>query len=59
MKKVKSRLVIAMICYAVIIAVALYGLLPVRTQQESYILLAFLLVIFLLIVKTVVHSNDE
>jgi hypothetical protein len=58
-KKVNRRLLIAMICYAVIIAVAFYGLLPVRTQQESYLLIAVLLVIFLFIVKTLVHAKDE
>jgi len=58
-KKANRRLLIAMICYGVIIAVALYGLLPVRTQQESYLLIAVLLVIFLFIIKTLVHSEDE
>ncbi len=59
MKKSKRRLLVAMICYAVIIAVALYGLLPVRTQQESYILIAFLLIIGLLVIKTLAHSEED
>jgi hypothetical protein len=58
-KKLNRRLLIAMICYGVLVLAALYALLPVRTKQETYILTAVLLIFFLLIVKTLVHSKDE
>ena len=50
---------IAMICYGVLILVALLGMLPVRTSNDAFILLVFLLVIALLIIKTLAHSENE
>jgi len=55
----RRRLTIAMICYGVLISVALYGLLPVRSSNEAFILLAVLLFFLVLIIKTVKHSEDE
>ena len=48
-----------MICYGVLISVALYALLPVRSSNEAFILLVVLLVFLLLIIKTLAHSEDE
>lgn len=48
-----------MICYGVLVSVALYGLLPVRSSNETFILLVVLLVFLLLIIKTIAHSDDE
>ncbi len=59
MKKGKRRLVIAMICYGVLILVALYEFLPVRTSNDSFILVVLLLVFALLIVKTIAHADDQ
>jgi hypothetical protein len=60
MKKTnRRRLTIAMICYGLLISVALYGLLPVRSSNEGFILSVVLLVFLLLIIKTVAHSEDE
>jgi hypothetical protein len=58
LKKLNRRLLVAMICYGVLIAAALYALLPVRSQNETFILTVVLLVLGLLIIKTLVHSND-
>jgi hypothetical protein len=58
LKTMNRRLWIAMICYGILIAVALYSLLPVHTKNESFILTMVLLVFALLIIKTLAHSND-
>ena len=55
----RRRIAVAMICYGVLISVALYGLLPVRSSNETFILLTVLLVFLLLIIKTLAHSEDE
>jgi hypothetical protein len=59
MKKINRKLLIALTCYGVLILAALYFLLPVRSSNESFILGVVLLVFALLIVKTIVHSQDE
>ena len=59
MKKRNRRLIVAMICYGVLIVIALYGLLPVRSSNETFILLVVLLFFLLLIIKTLAHSEDE
>jgi hypothetical protein len=59
MKKINPKLLIALICYGVLILAALYLLLPVRSSNESFILGVVLLIFALLIVKTIVHSQDE
>lgn len=48
-----------MLCYAVLIAVALYRLLPVRSSDERFILMIFLLVFAFLIVRTVMHAAND
>jgi hypothetical protein len=59
MKKTNRRLLIAMICYGVLILVALYTLLPVRSSNEAFILAVVLLVFALLIIKTLRHAEEE
>jgi hypothetical protein len=59
MKKNNRRLMKAMVCYGVLILVALWGLLPVRTSNDAFILAVFLLVFALLIIKTLAHPEDE
>ena len=53
------RLVIAMACYGVLIAAALYMLLPVRNKDEAFVLWAVLLVLLLFIIKTLAHSDED
>ena len=59
MKKVNRKLLIALICYGVLILAALCLLLPVRSSNESFILGAVLVVLTILIVKTIAHSQDD
>jgi hypothetical protein len=59
MKKSDRKLLTALICYGVLILVALLTLLPARSSNDSFILLVVLLVFTLLIVKTIAHSEDE
>jgi hypothetical protein len=53
------RLLIALTCYFVLIGVALYVLLPARTQNDSFMLLMVLFVFTILIVKTLAHADDD
>jgi uncharacterized BrkB/YihY/UPF0761 family membrane protein len=55
----KGRLAAAMICYAILLAIALYTLLPARSQQERFIVGAVVAVFVLLAVKTMAHSEDD
>ena len=57
-KSNRRRLIVAMICYGILIAVALYGLLPVHSSNEAFILLVVLLVFALLVIKTLAHADD-
>ncbi len=57
-KKLNRRLLTAMVCYAVLIAVALYALLPARTKDEAFILWVVLLFFLFLIIKTLAHSDE-
>ena len=59
LKGTGSRLFIALACYLVLILIALYELLPVRTSNDRFILGFVLLVFALLIVKTIVHAKDD
>jgi hypothetical protein len=59
LKGASSRLFIALACYLVLILIALYELLPVRTSNDRFILGFVLLVFALLIVKTIVHAKDD
>ena len=53
MKKAHRRLVAAMICYAVLILVALYAFLPVRNSNDTFILSVLLFFFAILIIKTI------
>ena len=59
LKGANRRLFLAMACYLVLILIALYGLLPVRTSNDRFVLGCTLLVFALLIVKTIVHARDD
>jgi hypothetical protein len=59
MRNVNRRLLAAMACYFVLILVALYTLLPVRSSQEGFLLGTVLFIFAILIVKTLVHSEDD
>jgi hypothetical protein len=53
------RLLIALACYFVLIGVALYMLLPLRTEYDRILLGIVWLVFTLLIIKTLIHKDDE
>jgi hypothetical protein len=59
MAHANRRLVIAMACYFVLIGVALYALLPVRSKDDSFVLIIVLCVFTYLIIKTLHHAEDE
>ena len=48
-----------MICYAILIGIALEEFLPARSAGDRFLLAAVLGVFALLIVKTWVHFRDE
>ena len=56
-KRLPSRLLLAMGCYLVLIAVGLYVLLPVQSREDRFLLGIFLTVFIILILKTIVHAN--
>ena len=58
LKTANRKLLITLACYAVLLAVALYELLPARTYYEQVLVGLVLAVAALFIVKTLVHSND-
>jgi hypothetical protein len=53
------KMIIAMACYAVLIAVAVYALLPVRTSNDRFILGFVLCVFAILIFKTIIHAAED
>ncbi len=59
MKTATSRLIVAMACYFVLILIALYVLLPVRSSDEGFVLGLVLCIFAILIVKTIAHAQDE
>jgi hypothetical protein len=59
LKSANQKLVKALVCYAVLIGVALYELLPARTYYEQALLGLVLAVAAIFIVKTIAHSEDE
>jgi hypothetical protein len=59
MATINSRLLIAMACYCILIFIALFALLPVRSSDEGFILGVVLFVFAILIIKTLVHAEDE
>jgi hypothetical protein len=59
LKGASPRLFIALACYLILILIALYGLLPVRTSNDRFVLGFVLLIFALLIVKTIVHTGED
>ena len=59
MAKNKRRLIVALTCYGVLILGTLIALLPVRSSNETFILVVLLLFFALLIVKTIAHSDED
>ena len=58
MRRVNRRLLAAMICYGALILAALYVLLPIRTSNDAFVLVVFLLFFAVLIIRTLAHSQD-
>ena len=56
-KRLPSRLLLALGCYLVLIVVGLYVLLPVQSREDRFLLGIFLTVFIILILKTIVHAN--
>ena len=56
---VNRRLILAMACYLVLAAAALFVFLPARSSHERFLLGLVLFVIAFLAVKTLVHAQDE
>jgi hypothetical protein len=59
LKTAKGRLVAVLACYAVLLAIALYVLLPARSTYEQYLVWTIVAVFVLLFVKTMKHSEDD
>ncbi len=59
LKKMNRRLLVAMACYLVLILIALYALLPIRSSNEGFVLGVVLCVFALLIIKTLAHAEDD
>jgi hypothetical protein len=53
------RLIVALVCYLVLIVIALIAFLPVRTSHDRFILGLVLALFSILIVKTIAHSKNE
>ena len=58
-KNLNRKLLVALLCYFILILIALYLLLPVYTSYDSFLLGLVLCVFAILIVKTIIHSQDE
>jgi hypothetical protein len=58
-KHANRRLLIAMACYLVLVGVALYVLMPLRTKYDRMLLGIVWAVFTILIIKTLIHAEDE
>jgi hypothetical protein len=58
-KRLPLRLMIALGCYLVLVAVGLYVLLPARTQEDRFLVGIFLAVFAILAWKSIVHANKS
>ncbi len=57
--KQNKKLIIGLACYAVLIAIAVYALQPIRTSNDRF-LLGFVLCFFaILIVKTIIRFFQD
>jgi hypothetical protein len=52
-------LIMALVCYLVLIVITLIVFLPVRTSNDRFILWLVLALFAILIVKTIAHSQDD
>ena len=59
LKRANRKLIVALSCYFILILIALFELLPIRTANDRFVLGFVLLVFALLIVKTIVHSAED
>jgi hypothetical protein len=59
LKTAKGRLVAVIACYGVLLAIALYAILPARSSQERFLVGTVIAVFVLLFVKTMRHSEDD
>ena len=57
MSAANRKLLAALVCYAVLLGLALYTLLPARTSDEQFILGVVLLVFGILTAKTLAHRE--
>jgi hypothetical protein len=58
LKTAKGRLFAVIICYAVLLAIALYALLPARSSNERFLVGTVVAVFVLLFIKTMKHADD-
>jgi uncharacterized BrkB/YihY/UPF0761 family membrane protein len=58
LKTAKGRLFAVIACYAVLLAIALYALLPARTSNERFLVGTVIAVFVLLFIKTMKHADD-
>jgi hypothetical protein len=54
-----KRLFAALGCYAILLAAALYALLPAHTSDERFLLGIVLLIFAILTVKTIAQSREK
>ena len=57
--RTNRRLLAALACYLVLILIALYALLPVRTSHDRFVLWFVLCFFAVLILKTIVHAVQD
>jgi uncharacterized BrkB/YihY/UPF0761 family membrane protein len=59
LKMAKGRLFAVIACYAVLLAIALYALLPARSSHERFLVGTVIAVFVLLFIKTMKHAHDD
>ena len=57
--RANRRLITALACYLILIAIALVAFLPARTSNDRFILGLVLALFAVLIVKTIAHSQND
>ena len=57
--RARRKLIVALACYLVLILIALYGLLPVRTANDRLVLGFVLCVFTVLIIKSIIHAAED
>jgi predicted secreted protein len=59
LKTSNRRLLAAIACYLILIGLALYALLPVRTRSDGFLLTVVLGFVAYLMIKTLAHAEDD